>query len=59
MAVLLLFNAPEKAEVVYKALSENAKEIRMPFSKTFWSPGFAMFVDQFGIPWMINCEPAQ
>src|SRR4051812_45522751 len=59
LEVLLLFNDPEKAELTYKKLSENAKEIRMPFAKTFWSPGFGQFIDQFGIPWMINCEPAK
>lgn len=58
LEVLLLFKDPAKAESVYKALSENAKEIRMPFAKTFWSPGFAQFTDQFGIPWMLNCEPS-
>jgi PhnB protein len=31
----------------------------MPFQQTFWSPGFGMCVDQFGIPWMVNCEQAQ
>jgi uncharacterized glyoxalase superfamily protein PhnB len=30
---------------------------RLPFQKTFWSPGFGMLVDRFGIPWMVNCEP--
>jgi PhnB protein len=30
----------------------------MPFQQTFWSPGFGMCVDQFGIPWMVNYEPA-
>ncbi len=24
-----------------------------------WSPGFGMCVDQFGIPWMVNCEEAK
>ena len=27
----------------------------MPFGKTFFSKGFGMCVDQFGIPWMVNC----
>jgi len=30
----------------------------MPLQQTFWSVRFGMLVDQFGIPWMINCEPA-
>ena len=33
----------------------------MPFGQTFWSPGFGMLVDRFGIPWMVNTagQPAQ
>ncbi len=42
---------------VFEALSENGT-VTMPFGPTFWSPGFAMFVDRFGVPWMVNCEPA-
>jgi PhnB protein len=30
----------------------------MPIQKTFWAVRFGMLVDQFGIPWMINCEEA-
>jgi PhnB protein len=46
-----------EGERIFKALAENGTMI-MPFEKTFWSPGFGMCVDQFGIPWMINCEQA-
>jgi len=28
----------------------------MPLQQTFWAKRFGMCVDQFGIPWMINCE---
>ena len=42
---------------IFKALSENGT-MTMPFDKTFWSPGFGMCVDQFGIPWMVNTEEA-
>jgi len=27
----------------------------MPFGKTFFSKGFGTGIDQFGIPWMVNC----
>jgi PhnB protein len=27
----------------------------MPFGKTFFAKGFGMCIDQFGIPWMVNC----
>ena len=40
---------------LFDALSDKGK-IVMPFGATFWSPGFAMFVDRFGTPWMINAE---
>ena len=43
------------AERVYKGLSEGGKII-MPLAETFWALKFGMFVDRFGIPWMVNCE---
>ena len=46
-----------EGERIFKALSENGK-VSMPFQETFWSSGFGMAVDRFGIPWMVNCEPA-
>lgn len=45
----------KKAEQIFRSLSENGK-ITMEFQKTFWSAGFGMFIDRFGIPWMVNCE---
>ena len=45
------------AERIFKALVESGK-VTMPFAKTFWSPGFGMLVDRFGIPWMVNAEQA-
>jgi PhnB protein len=56
-SVSLQFKDPAEAERVFNALGENGT-MRMPFAKTFWSPGFGMLVDQFGIPWMVNCESA-
>ena len=40
---------------VFKALSEGGTVV-MPFEKTFWASGFGMFVDRYGIPWMVNCD---
>jgi PhnB protein len=42
---------------IFEALSEKGN-IVVPFGPTFWSPGFAMFVDRFGTPWMVNAEAA-
>ncbi len=48
-------DTPEEAERIYQALSEKGK-VCMPLAETFWALRFAMFIDQFGVPWMINCE---
>lgn len=44
-----------EGERLFNALSENGT-IAMPFEATFWAAGFGMCTDQFGIPWMVNCE---
>lgn len=41
-------------ERIFKELSAGGN-VEMPFQKTFWSPGFGMTTDRFGIPWMVNC----
>lgn len=43
-----------EAERIFQALSYNGK-VTMPLEKTFWADRFGMLVDQFGIPWIINC----
>ena len=48
---------PEEAEQVFKALSEKGTVV-MPMEETFWAQRFGMLVDQFDIPWMVNCEKA-
>ena len=53
----VLVSTPAEAERLFNALSDNG-QITMPIQKTFWSPRFGMCTDRFGIPWMVNCEPA-
>jgi len=55
MSVSLNVKSKEEGERIFNALSK-AGTISMPFQSTFWSPGFGMCVDQFGIPWMVNCD---
>ena len=57
-SVALQVEDPTEAERKFKALSEGGS-VNMPFGKTFFSKGFGMCVDQFGIPWMINCPMEQ
>jgi PhnB protein len=53
-SVSLTVADPADAERKFKALSEGGN-VNMPFGKTFFSKGFGMCLDQFGIPWMVNC----
>ena len=48
---------PDEAERVFQALAENGT-VTMPLQETFWAACFGMLVDQFGIPWMVNCGKA-
>ena len=53
-SVSLTVGDPAEAEQKFKALCEGGS-VNMPFGKTFFSKGFGMGIDQFGIPWMVNC----
>ena len=56
-SVTLGVDTPAEAERIFKALSEKGT-LHMPLQETFWAVRFGMLVDQFDIPWMINCEKA-
>ena len=56
-SVSLNVKNPAEAERIFQALTENGK-VQMPLQQTFWAARFGMVVDRFGIPWMVNCEPA-
>jgi PhnB protein len=56
-SVAIQVKDPAEAERVFKALSAKGT-IQMPMGETFFAVRFGMLVDQFGIPWMINCEKA-
>ena len=53
----LLERRPDVAEAerIFHALSENAT-VGMPLQQTFWAERWGMLTDQYGIPWMVNCE---
>jgi PhnB protein len=53
-SVSLTVGDPADAERKFKALSEGGR-VDMAFGKTFFSKGFGMCADRFGIPWMVNC----
>jgi len=54
-SVLLNTDDPVDAERIFRALAEDGT-VQMPIQKTFWAARFGAVVDQFGVPWEINCE---
>jgi PhnB protein len=54
-SVAMQVDKPEEADRLFTALSEKGM-VLLPVQETFWAIRFGMFVDQFGVPWMINCE---
>ncbi len=45
----------EEADQFFTQLSEGGKVV-MPMSETFWGAYFGMWMDKFGISWMINFD---
>ena len=39
---------------IFDALAGDAEAVTMPPGETFWAERFAMFVDRYGTPWMLN-----
>jgi PhnB protein len=56
-SVSLQIENPADAERIFHALAENGI-VQMPIQETFWADRFGMLVDQFGIPWIVNCGKA-
>jgi PhnB protein len=44
-----------KAKEIFQALAEDGR-VDLPFQQTFWSAGFGVVTDRFGVPWEVNCE---
>ena len=53
----LSLTVPSEAEAdrVFAALAEGG-QVRMPLTKTFFSPRFGMLADRFGVGWMVIAE---
>lgn len=43
----------EQGRTLFEQLSEGGL-IEMPYAATFWSPGFGVVRDRFGVSWMVN-----
>ena len=42
-----------EARRAFAALADGG-QVRMPLTKTFWSPCFGMLADRFGVGWMVS-----
>ena len=45
----------DETEKLFNSLSAGGT-VKMPLQDTFWGARFGMFIDKFGIHWMLNCE---
>jgi PhnB protein len=54
----LALNVPNvaEAEKFFGALADGGK-VMMPLAQTFFSPGFGIVTDRFGVSWMIHVAP--
>ena len=46
---------PEEGKRVFDALSTGGK-VDLPFGPQFWTTGFGMLTDRFGVSWMVSAE---
>ena len=58
ISLCLSFDTVEEATRIYDILRQDG-ELRMPLAPTFWAGAFAMLIDRYGTPWMINGALAQ
>lgn len=54
-SIQMSFADAARAKRVFDRLARHGEE-RMPFAATFFSPGFGMCRDRFGVPWMIVAD---
>ena|SRR5690348_11530874 len=52
-SLALSVSTPADADRAFNALAEGG-QVKMPLTKTFWSPRFGMVTDRFGIGWMVS-----
>ena len=51
--VTLTVEDSARAQQIFSMLAKGGT-VGLPFQPTFWSPGFGVVVDEFGMPWEIN-----
>jgi PhnB protein len=51
-ALTVMVNSLEEAQTLFAALGDGG-QVQMPMGKTFFSPGFGMVADRFGVSWQV------
>ncbi len=57
-ALSLTVKDKAEADRAFAALSGDGGTVQMPLTETFFSPGFGILADKFGVPWMVVVEQA-
>lgn len=55
IAISVNTESEEEATRIFNGLSAGGM-VTMPLGKTFWGAFFGMFIDKFGINWMVNFD---
>ncbi len=53
--ISLQVDSEQEANRLFNGLSAGGR-VTMPLEATFWNAYFGMFVDKFGLPWMVNYD---
>lgn len=53
--ITIVPSSQEEGKKLFDGLSAGGKVI-MPYDKAFWGAYFGMFIDKFGIHWMVNYD---
>lgn len=53
--IVLSFGDVADITKAFEALSAGGTVVQ-PLQDTFWGAKFGMLIDQFGVPWMMNCQ---
>jgi PhnB protein len=55
--VTLTLEDPARAANIFDLLASGGA-VSLPFQRTFWSPGYGVLLDKYGVPWEINSAAA-
>jgi PhnB protein len=58
ISISINVDSKDEADKLFDGLSAGGNPF-MPMSQTFWGAYFGMFVDKFGIHWMVNFDEKQ